>query len=91
MIHADASSARLWVDEIHTELHKEQPSPAVQGNRLQRLTTLLKSTGALPSAPGYGSIGLPLTGRSPPATAPTPRRRDARAEGAGSSASTIPA
>lgn len=48
--HTDASSARLWVDEIHAELHRDQPSAPVVETRLQRLTLLLKSAGALVAA-----------------------------------------
>lgn len=45
-----AASARVWVDEIDTELRKDHPRPPVVENRLRRLTTLLESTGALAAA-----------------------------------------
>lgn len=47
---AGAASARVWVDEIEAELRKDQPDPPVVRNRLERLTSLLKSTGALAAA-----------------------------------------
>lgn len=47
---ADAATARAWVSEIAAELHKDHPNPPVVENRLQRLTSLLKSAGALAAA-----------------------------------------
>jgi hypothetical protein len=43
----DAASARAWVGEIAGELNKDRPNPPVVENRLHRLTSMLKSTGAL--------------------------------------------
>ena len=44
------SSARTSVDELDTELRKHSPAPPVVESHLRRLTSLLKSTGALVAA-----------------------------------------
>jgi hypothetical protein len=49
---AGAASLRASVDQLDTELRKERPDPPVVAHRLQRLASLLKSTGALAAAGG---------------------------------------
>ncbi|HEY7193290.1 MAG TPA: hypothetical protein VH969_02885 [Actinophytocola sp.] len=47
---ATSSTARTSVDELGTELRKHSPAPPVVEGHLRRLTSLLKSTGALVTA-----------------------------------------
>jgi hypothetical protein len=47
---ATNSSAQTSVDELDTELRKHNPAPPVVESHLRRLTSLLKSTGALVAA-----------------------------------------
>jgi len=46
----NAASVRVSIDMLDSELRKDRPEPPVVENRLQRLTSLLKSTGALAAA-----------------------------------------
>lgn len=45
-----AASVRSSVDELDAELHKDRPDSPTVESRLHRLTSLLKSTGALAAA-----------------------------------------
>jgi hypothetical protein len=47
---ADAASVQAQLHELEAELRKNHPDPPVVENRLRRLTSLLKSAGALAAA-----------------------------------------
>jgi hypothetical protein len=47
---ANAASVRTSVDELGAELRKDHPDAPAVAHRLHRLTSLLKSTGALATA-----------------------------------------